>query len=299
MIAKSSTNPFFLAARTGAEAAARRLGQAHGVNIEVVWLTPPQEDARIQALRVAQAVDDGMDAILVSCSDAVKMTAAIDAAVARGVPVMTFDSDAPSSKRFSYYGVDDVETGRRVMDELAAALHGKGHVAILAGNRNAPNLRHRAEGVRLAAQKYPDIHIVDTFFHVETPQDAVAEVLGANRAHPDINGWAMVGGWALATRTLLGDLDPQRMAIVAIDALPPMLVYVERGLAPVLLAQATYQWGSVGVETIFNKIVLHQTPPAIIPMELVRVSRASLGSWARQLKEWGFADVPEEYLLPR
>jgi ribose transport system substrate-binding protein len=44
MIAKSSTNPVFLASRTGAEAAARELSEQHGITVEVVWLTPPQED---------------------------------------------------------------------------------------------------------------------------------------------------------------------------------------------------------------------------------------------------------------
>ena len=54
-------------------------------------------------------MNDGADAILISCSDAGKVTGAINDAVARGVPVMTFDSDAPQSKRFAYYGVDDVQ----------------------------------------------------------------------------------------------------------------------------------------------------------------------------------------------
>jgi hypothetical protein len=31
-------------------------------------------------------------------------------------------------------------------------------------------------------------------------------------------------------------------------------------------------------------------------MELVRVSKENLGDWARQLKTWGFTDVPDKYL---
>ena len=41
MIAKSSTNPVFLSARTGAEAAAKELTAKHGVPVEIAWLTPP------------------------------------------------------------------------------------------------------------------------------------------------------------------------------------------------------------------------------------------------------------------
>jgi ribose transport system substrate-binding protein len=296
MIAKSSTNPVFLSARTGAEAAARDLSQKHGVPIEIVWLTPPAEDGQVQAQRIAQAVNEGASAILISCSDAGKVTGAINDAVSRGVPVMTFDSDAPQSRRFAFYGVDDVKTGQTVMSELAKQMGEKGSIAILAGNQNAPNLRKRADGVRQEAAKYSGIRIVDTFYHIETPQDAAAEVVRVQNAYPQIQGWAMIGGWPLFTPSLLTDLDPKKVKIVAVDALPPELPYVEKGLAPVLLAQPTYLWGKVSVETIVDKVHLKKDVPQIIPMELVRVTKDNLGTWARQLKDWGFTDVPDKYL---
>jgi ribose transport system substrate-binding protein len=296
LIAKSSTNPVFLSARTGAEAAARELSQKHGVPIEIVWLTPPAEDGQVQAQRISQAVNEGATAILISCSDAGKVTGAINDAVGRGVPVMTFDSDAPESRRFAFYGVDDLKTGEAVMNELAAQMAERGAIAILAGNQNAPNLRRRVEGVRQAAAKYPNITIVGTFYHVETPQDAAAEVVRVQNAYPQIQGWAMIGGWPLFTQTLLSDLDPKKTKVVAVDALPAELAYVDRGLAPVLLAQPTYLWGHVSVQKIFEKVHLKQEVPTIIPMELVRVSKENLGTWARQLRDWGFTDVPDAYL---
>jgi ribose transport system substrate-binding protein len=296
MIAKSSTNPVFLSARTGAEAAAKELSAKHGLPIEIVWLTPPSEDGQVQAQRIAQAVNEGASAVLVSCSDAGKVTGAINDAVARGVPVMTFDSDAPESRRFAFYGVDDIKTGQTVMDELAKQMGETGAIAILAGNQNAPNLRKRVEGVKTGAAKYPNIKIVDTFYHLETPQDAAAEVIRVQNAYPQIQGWAMIGGWPLFTQTLLTDLDPTKVKIVAVDALPAELAYVEKGLAPVLLAQPTYLWGYESVKRIVDKVHLKQEVPTIIPMELVRVSKENLGTWARQLKAWGFTDVPDAYL---
>jgi len=296
MIAKSSTNPVFLSARTGAETTAKELSAKTGVPVEVSWLTPPQEDGQIQAQRIAQAVNEGASAILVSCSDAGKVTGAIDDAVARGVPVMTFDSDAPQSKRFSFYGVDDHSIGQEVMAELAKQIDGKGRVAILAGNQNAPNLRMRVDAVKAEAAKHPGITIVGTFYHMETPQDAASEVIRVNNAYPDIRGWAMVGGWALYTKTLLTDLDPKKVKLVAVDALAPELPYIEKGLTPVLIAQSPYLWGQIGVTTVVDKLFYKKNVPAIIPMEPVRVTKDNLGSWARQLQQWGFADVPEQYL---
>ena len=296
MIAKSSTNPVFLAARTGADAAAKEQSAKTGMDIQVVWLTPPQEDAQVQAQRIQQAVNDGANAILISCSDAGKVTGAINDAVARGVPVMTFDSDAPQSQRFAYYGVDDVKTGRLVMEELAKLMNGKGKIGILAGNQNAPNLQNRVKGVKEEAAKSPGIQILGTFNHVETPQDAAAEVVRVGNAYPDIQGWAMIGGWALFTPSLVKDLDPNRVKIASVDALGAQLVYVDKGIAPVLLAQPVYQWGYVGVNTIVDKVISKKDVPAIIPMDLVRVSKENLGQWARQLRDWGFTDVTEAYL---
>ena len=297
LIAKSSTNPVFLAARTGAEAAAKELSASKGVPIEIVWLTPPQEDGEVQAQRVRQAVNDGASAILLSASDAGKVTGAINDAVDRGVPVMMFDSDAPQSKRFAFYGVDDHKTGETTMAELAKLMGGKGKVAILAGNQNAPNLQMRVQGVKDEAKKYPGISIVGTFNHPETPQDAAAEVIRANNAYPDIQGWAMIGGWPLFTQTLLTDLNPAKQKVVSVDALPAELAYVEKGIAPVLLAQPVYMWGDIGVRTLVDKVHDKKDPAnPIIPMELVRVSKENLGTWARQLKDWGFTDVNPAYL---
>jgi ribose transport system substrate-binding protein len=303
MIGKSASNPSFLASRLGAENRARALGAKLGTPIEIVWMTPPQEDASVQVQRIAQAVTDHLDAVLISCSDSEKLTPAINDAVAHGLPVMTFDSDAPASHRFAYAGIDDFKAGQAVMKELARVIPRRGKVAVLSGNPNARNLRSRVEGIMNEAAHHPELTMLGPFFHVETPQEATAAVMRAETAHPDIVGWAMVGGWPLYTQTLLRDLEARRATpfkivpkIVSINALPPQLVYVDQGLAPVLLAQPTYLWGEVGVNTIVDKVLLGKSPPERIPMDLVRVTAGTLGSWARQLRAWGFPDAPEEYL---
>ena len=296
MIAKSSTNPVFLSALTGAEDKAKELSKKLGIDIKIDWRTPPVEDGQVQAQRIAQAVNEGTDCVLLSSSDASKVTGVINDAVDRGVPVFAFDSDAPNSKRFAFYGVDDIETGQMVMKNLAELVKGKANVGIMAGNQNAPNLQKRVQGAKMEAAKYPDIKIVGTFYHAETPQDAAAEVLRVMNAYPEINAFAMIGGWPLFTTTLLTDLDPNKVTVVAVDALPAQLAYIEKGIVPILLAQSTYLWGSVSVELIIDKIYLHKEVPVMNKMELVKVTKETLPQWAKQLKDWGFTDVPQRYL---
>ncbi len=300
LIAKSAANFVFLSAKQGAEEAARTLAQRHGVHIQVVWLTPPRESAAAQADAVGQAVKDGAQAILIACSEADPVTPAINAAVDHGVPVMTFDSDAPASKRFAFYGTDDDDLGEKLTAELADLVGGRGKVAVLAGNPNAPNLKARVEGVRKAMARHKEMEIVEIVHHVETPQDAAGEVLKVNAQRPDLAGWAMVGGWPLfrssQTPALIADLQKRHLKVVAVDGLPDELYYVEKGLVPVLWAQPTYKWGEVGVTTIVDKLLLGKTPPERIRMDLVRVSHKNLGAWARQLRDWGFTGIPQEYL---
>src|SRR2546429_9379542 len=186
LVAKSQGNPVFQAARVGDNDAARDLGKKYGMEIRIDWRTPNEEDAQKQAEAIEQLVLAGADGVAVSCSDANKLTDAINSAVKNGVPVATFDSDAPNSKRFVTYAIDDVKCGERVMEELAGFMGGTGIVAILAGNQNAPNLQKRVQGVKNAARKYPGISIRDVYYHKETPQDAAAKVEQGMQANSDI-----------------------------------------------------------------------------------------------------------------
>src|SRR6058998_901254 len=286
LVAKSQGNPVFQAARVGANDAAHELGRKYGVEIKIDWRTPNEEDAQKQAEAIEQLVLAGADGLAVSCSDANKLTDAINSAVKNGVPVATFDSDAPASKRFVTFGVDDVKCGEQVMDELAKIMGGKGVVAILAGNPNAPNLQKRVQGVKNVAKNFPGIKIRDTYYHKETPQDAAAKVEQVMQANPDINGWAMVGGWPLFTDNAL-QWQPGTVKCVSVDALPPQLAYLRSGHVQLLLAQQVYEWGYRSVEHLINKIHLKKDPTTVKDVSaLVPVTRETADEFARNWEKW-------------
>ncbi|MDQ5978390.1 MAG: ribose transport system substrate-binding protein, partial [Verrucomicrobiota bacterium] len=129
MVAKSQGNQFFEAARAGANDAARELGAKHGITIRIDWRTPNEEDAQKQADFIEQLVLSGADGIIVSCSDANKLTDAINKAVDAGLPVVTFSGDAPASRRMVSIGIDDFASSERTVEELARRRGGQGVVA--------------------------------------------------------------------------------------------------------------------------------------------------------------------------
>jgi ribose transport system substrate-binding protein len=286
LVAKSQSNPVFIAARTGANDAAKELGEKLGVTIKIDWRTPVSEDAQKQAENIEQLVGAGADGIAVSCTDAKTLTGAINSAADKGVAVVTFDSDAPGSKRFAYYGSDDFAAGQMIGKELAKAMGNKGVVAILAGNQTAPNLQGRVRGVKDALSKIEGIKILDTFYHAENPQDAVQKLEQVQGANPQISGWAMVGGWPLFTSGALNKVYPAAKT-VAMDALPAQLTYVQEGQVEVLLGQKVYEWGYESVRLIMDKLIENKQPKdPIIKADLVAVTKANAVEYGKNWDKW-------------
>lgn len=277
MVAKSQSNDVFVAAHKGADDAARELGPKYGVTVEINWQTPDSEDAQQQAQAIEQLSRGGAQGITVSCSDANTVTPAIDHAVDRGVPVMCFDSDAPSSKRFAFFGTDDVDCGKAVMNELARIMNQKGNIAVLAGNPAAPNLQKRVDGVHQAIAAYPNMKIIDVVHHEETKEKAAEAVNQAqSTANPRIEGWAMIGGWPLFTQNAL-KWDPGTVQVVSVDALPAELAYLEDGHVEALYMQHCYDWGYKSVEILLDKIVKNKNPEQVrIVDQLEKITKADV-----------------------
>jgi ribose transport system substrate-binding protein len=286
LVAKSQSNPVFQAARVGAENAAKDLGAKYGIQITIDWRTPNDEDAQKQAEAIEQLTLAGVDGIAVSCSDANKLTDSINRAVDNGVPVTTFDSDAPDSKRFATYGIDDEKCGEQIMEALAKEMDGKGVVAILAGNQNAPNLQKRVQGMKTVAEKYPDITIRGVYYHKETPQDAAARIEQVMEANPDITGWGFVGGWPLFTDNAL-KWEPGTIKCVSVDALPAELQYIRSGHVQLLLGQQCYEWGYQSVVLLINKIYLKKDPENIkVVSDLIPVTKQNVDDYAKNWDKW-------------
>ena len=288
LVAKSQGNAVFQAAYAGAKAAAKTLGEKHGVVVNIDWQTPPEENPQKQAEAIEQLARAGVPGIAVSCSDANTLTAAIDKAVELGSVVMCFDSDAPRSKRFAYFGTDDATCGALVMQELAAAMGEQGTIAILAGNQTAPNLQARVAGVKAELAMHPRMRLVDdgVIYHPETPEQAAEAMNREQSTHPEIEGWALVGGWPLFTGGAL-KWEPGHPKVVSVDALPAELAYLESGHVEVLLAQDCYGWGWRSVEVLLDKILDGKEPasPRLVD-PLTRVRRADAADYARKWEGW-------------
>ena len=141
---------------------AEELTAQTGTEVEVLYTASVQSDAEEQAEVVEDVIAKGVDGIGISCNDPVACVEPINQAVEAGIPVMTWDSDAPESERFTYLGVDNYEGGRAAGELLVTFMGEEGQVALLSGVKGAYNLEERIRGFEDYVADYPDIEVVTT-----------------------------------------------------------------------------------------------------------------------------------------
>lgn len=100
--------------------------------------------------------------IMVSVPDNNMFRSAINDAIEAGVPVVTVDSDAPTTARLFFIGTDNLEAGHLGGRRLAEKLNGKGNIVFFT-NAGQPNLDDRLKGYRDIISTHPQMKVAEVF----------------------------------------------------------------------------------------------------------------------------------------
>ncbi|HUF46300.1 MAG TPA: substrate-binding domain-containing protein [Vicinamibacterales bacterium] len=209
---------------------------------------PDRPDELRQKEILESFISQQVDGIAISVLNAEFLTSTINRAIDAGIPVVTWDSDAPESNRFAFYGVDDYQSGLILGREAARLLGGTGTVAFLT-SLGANNLQRRLDGARDALEAHPGITVVETY---DIKEDSVrcAELIaaGTNR-YPNLGAWISVGGWPVFTANALTPVPPTTK-FLSFDTNPPAPDLLRAGKVQVLLGQKYFGWGSESIRLL-------------------------------------------------
>jgi len=227
--------------------------------VEILWNAPASADQLKQKEILESYITQRVDGIAISSLNGEFLADTINRAIAQGIPVTTWDSDAPTSQRIAFYGVDDRASGRILGEETIKLLGGKGKVAIIT-SLGAANLQNRLEGAKEALAKAPGIQVVETY---DIKEDVIrcAEIIATgSRRYPDLGAWISVGGWPVFTRNALDGVDPAKTKVISFDTVSPALDLLRAGKVQVLLGQKYFGWGSESVKLLRD--IKNGTKPA-------------------------------------
>ena len=278
VIPKALDIPVFNYAKIGAERAAAELG-----NVEILWNAPATADQLRQKEILESYITQRVDGIAISALNGDFLTDTINRAIDAGIPVVTWDSDAPKSRRMAFYGVDDRQSGLILGRQAIELLGGKGKVAIIT-SVGATNLQLRLDGVREALAAAPGIEIVEVY---DIKEDAVraGELISAGtRRYPDLAAWISVGGWPVFTRNALDAVDPSKTKVISFDTVEPALDLMRGGKVHVLLGQKYFGWGEETVKLLHGITNGRMPASPIIDSGVDIVTPANLPQYVEQWK---------------
>jgi len=287
-IPKALNNPVFELGREGALQKAAELTARGPVPVNVLYVGPVASDAAEQVRVVEDVIRRGVDAIAISCDDPTACVEPINKAMAANIPVLTWDSDSPDSRRLTYLGIDNYQAGRTAADLLSRALKGKGKIALLTGVPGAYNLEERIRGFKDGIANFPNARIVATAVSNDDIDVGVQVVEETMQANPDLDGWFFVGMWPLfAERGSMplweGAVRRRGMKVVAFDTLPVELEFLRDGYLSALIGQKYWGWGADAVQMLYDHLLYGKTfePFTDSGMDVVTTSnvQAMIDAW--------------------
>ena len=244
IVPKALTGEYWVRCKKGAEAAARQFG------VKLTFIGPSAETEVDKQIDIVEnLITRGVDAIGISPCDGKALVPVIEKAIAKGIPVVTVDSDAKTNKRLAYIGTDNEKAGEIAAKELAKLMDGKGKVLIIQGVPGAENLMQRVKGFKRVIAKYPQIKIVSEQACQSDQTKALDITENALTAHPDLGGIFGVNapGAPGAAQAVKAAGKTGKVKIVGFDALPDTVRYCAEGVIQAIVEQRPYRMGYLAV----------------------------------------------------
>ena len=250
-------HPFFEETTRGALEA----GKEFGANI--ITMGPDTPDIAKQITIMEGLIAQRVSGIAIGVLDPKGLTPVINKAIERGIPVLTFDTDAPESKRLAYIGTNNIEAGKHAGREMVRILGGKGKICISMGVPTQLNLIQRVEGFKEVISKYPEMQIIDMQTGYGDPEKTLANIENMLQAHPDMDALFGVDAQAGPSAVVAWRAKKVRIPIVTFDDLPDILKGVEEGIITVTIVQRQYKWGYLGVKYLLDALAGKKIPPVV------------------------------------
>ena len=236
-----SGSEFFNWAYAGMRDAARMLGP----HVQVELRGPAEWDASLEARALEQLTARKIDGIAVTAAEANALIPAIDKAVGAGIPVITFDSDSPGSKRLAFVGTNNYNAGWVAGKAMAEWLGGTGQVGV-STFPGPDHLNKRLDGFTAALERFgPGISIAAMVNDEGDVAKAETQITAMLQANPGITGIFCAHGnpgpGAAAAVRNLGLTG--KVQILAFDFGTPVIELIESGEIKGTVGQNPYLMG--------------------------------------------------------
>jgi len=254
LVAANTKLPYWQTALAGLNHAATEM------KVKTEMVGPDTYDVKAEHDEFQRAVAQKPTGIMISAADATMMVPDIDSALAKGIPVITLDSDAPTSKRLFFIGTDNYNAGTLGGHLTAKLLNGKGNVVIFT-IPTQQNLKDRLHGYQDAFAEHTGIKVVQIVDMKGDPTvafDTTKQMVDNKKDKVD----AFVCLEAIACPEVGEVVNRENMTgkvqIIAMDTDQRTTDWIKKGVVSATIAQKPFTMGYYGEKLLDD---LHHHPP--------------------------------------
>ena len=187
LLPKKKGLPYFTSCASGAEQAAKELG-----DVNLIYDGPTDGSPEKAASMIEKWTLKGVDVIAVSPNDPNVLAPAMRAARQKGIHVITWDADAPTDAREYFVNQATAkQIGYGLVDAVAKDIGGAqptGKVAIITATLTAANQNEWIRYIKEHLKDYPGLALVATKPSNEDQKLAFQVALDLMKAYPDLKG---------------------------------------------------------------------------------------------------------------
>jgi ribose transport system substrate-binding protein len=247
--------PYWRLIASGARASAAE----HNVDLDIQM--PESEENVEEQTKLLKALDvEKCDGVAISPLDVAGQSPLIDG-IAEKLLVVTFDSDAPDTKRISYIGTSNVQAGRRAGRLVREAIPKGGKVVVAIANLTKDNMKERraglddvlggatAKGGAAEGAAYEVLDYLVDEGDVERSRELVGKAIEDNEDVACLVGLNAFHGPILLEVVKKADKQG-KVAIIAFDEEAGTLAGVETGDIYATVVQDPYRYGYEAVKSL-------------------------------------------------
>ena len=223
---------------------------AYGVTAQLRGPDNFDPGAELDAFKKAVAAKPA--GVMVSVPDNNMFRSAINDAIESGVPVITVDSDAPTTARLFFIGTDNLAAGHLGGLRLAEKMNGKGNIVFFT-NAGQPNLEERLKGYKEIIATHPQMKVAEVFDIKGDPGAAFdqAEKYILRAGGDKIDGFVCLeASSGKNVAEVLKRHSATDRTLIAMDVDPDTLNLIQSGNIEATVSQKPYSMGYVGLKML-------------------------------------------------
>ncbi|MEH7222261.1 sugar-binding protein [Bacillus sp. JJ1566] len=250
LVPEELDNDYWRLVEKGAKEAAKNL------NVVLEYIGPIQANTEEHIKTLEMAAASRVDGILTQGLQEDQFSPLINQIVEKGIPVITVDTDAATSKRLSYVGTDNYYSGFIAGQALVEDTGGNANVAIITGSFYASHQQLRVQGFKDAIQHAEGIQIVAIEESNITRVRAAEAANKILKEHPEVTafyGTSALDGIGIA-QVVEHYQKQDQVYILGFDTIEDTIHYMKKGTIDATVMQEPYEMGYQSVQMMIDLI---------------------------------------------